>query len=642
MPDFLVNAAQLPLGEKGDKTLVNDVELPPWANSVHHFIELHREALESEFVSQHLHEWVDLIFGYKQRGPEAEKAINVFSYVTYEGSVDIDAIVDPVLRKATESEVFNFGQTPSQLFFKPHPARDPIHDRFPVSFPFRYPVNYKPILVFKYEKIEVDGVNMLRMTNDGKVLHITFQPEAGVMVFTHNIAGIVDQITSHAEAESAEPGKASTIQTATGGSNNLPSLNTKALVGTLPVHVLGPEWKVTNVDVSRSGIFLFTGGYLNCSLKAHLVENGNPISSVHGHCEIVTCIDVSHDDMSLVTGAKDGTVTFWITAMKRFNPDDHPPLIHGENQVFCEHSEAVVDVSHNSACGVIASIANDHSCVVYSFHRRRYLRTIVFEEDFQPKKILVCNSPRILVCGEKTKQHVLRLYTVNGELINSLVLENPVSCWSTSVEKEYILVGDQSGILKILTPSTLDLVQEIDCCKKTLGHRSSRIEQARMLKKTITHEDDDLDVDEPSDYLEKKTAGTPKNRASPTTLFPRAPDGSQQDDEADEKTERFAVQAVEVSPDGNYFTVVMGDGRLLMYILPNIVGLSKFEVLFNTLEINVKKPIISFPDDPTNLSGKPQAVFPTIPQEIKNAGNTIASGFGGALKKIGGFFGAKS
>ncbi len=43
---------------------VGDVVLPPWAHgSPDEFIRLQQEALESDYVSEHLHEWVDLIFG---------------------------------------------------------------------------------------------------------------------------------------------------------------------------------------------------------------------------------------------------------------------------------------------------------------------------------------------------------------------------------------------------------------------------------------------------------------------------------------------------------------------------------------------------------------------------------------------------
>ena len=41
---------------------------------------------ESEYVSAHLNEWIDLIFGYKQTGPEAEKAMNVFNKYSYQGT----------------------------------------------------------------------------------------------------------------------------------------------------------------------------------------------------------------------------------------------------------------------------------------------------------------------------------------------------------------------------------------------------------------------------------------------------------------------------------------------------------------------------------------------------------------------------
>ena len=123
-PDMFLNASNLPLGSLQDGAgSVGDVMLPPWASSAHEFVWINRAALESEHVSAHLHEWIDLIFGAKQAGPAAVEADNVFYYLTYEGAVDLDSISDPLLRQATEAQILNYGQTPSRLFRKPHPPR---------------------------------------------------------------------------------------------------------------------------------------------------------------------------------------------------------------------------------------------------------------------------------------------------------------------------------------------------------------------------------------------------------------------------------------------------------------------------------------------------------------------------------------
>jgi WD40 repeat protein len=82
-------------------------------------------ALESEYVSMHLHDWIDLIFGYKQRGENAKEAHNLFYYLTYEDAVNIDSIKDPVQKDAVLQQIAQFGQTPIQLFTAKHPRRDP-------------------------------------------------------------------------------------------------------------------------------------------------------------------------------------------------------------------------------------------------------------------------------------------------------------------------------------------------------------------------------------------------------------------------------------------------------------------------------------------------------------------------------------
>lgn len=56
-----------------------------------------------------------MIFGYKQQGPPAVEAVNVFHHLFYEGQVDIYNINDPLKETATIGFINNFGQIPKQV-----------------------------------------------------------------------------------------------------------------------------------------------------------------------------------------------------------------------------------------------------------------------------------------------------------------------------------------------------------------------------------------------------------------------------------------------------------------------------------------------------------------------------------------------
>ncbi|XP_048865845.1 protein FAN isoform X3 [Brienomyrus brachyistius] len=120
---FLENNLNLDLGKRQGGRMVGDVSMPPWASDTRDFLQKCQQALESQHVSEHLHEWIDLIFGYKQRGSEAIGAHNVFHPLTYEGGIDCDSIEDPDQKIAMLTQILEFGQTPKQLFTTPHPQR---------------------------------------------------------------------------------------------------------------------------------------------------------------------------------------------------------------------------------------------------------------------------------------------------------------------------------------------------------------------------------------------------------------------------------------------------------------------------------------------------------------------------------------
>ncbi|KAL2132914.1 hypothetical protein VTI74DRAFT_3163 [Chaetomium olivicolor] len=133
LPDFLTNINGYNFGvRQGGGGRVDNVILPPWAKGDPKiFIAKHREALESPYVSQRLHQWIDLVFGYKQRGEVAVENLNVFHPLSYKGARDLDNITDPQERVIATGIIHNFGQTPHQIFMKPHPARE--HDRCPIK-----------------------------------------------------------------------------------------------------------------------------------------------------------------------------------------------------------------------------------------------------------------------------------------------------------------------------------------------------------------------------------------------------------------------------------------------------------------------------------------------------------------------------
>ncbi|KAA8567980.1 hypothetical protein EYC84_008410 [Monilinia fructicola] len=131
LPEFLTNNNGYNFGlRQGDGGGIDTVALPPWAKGDPKiFIAKHREALESPYVSKNLHQWIDLIFGCKQRGEAAIESVNVFHHLSYHGAKNLDTIEDPVERLATIGIIHNFGQTPHQVFSKPHQSREDMRQR---------------------------------------------------------------------------------------------------------------------------------------------------------------------------------------------------------------------------------------------------------------------------------------------------------------------------------------------------------------------------------------------------------------------------------------------------------------------------------------------------------------------------------
>jgi hypothetical protein len=113
--EFLMNSNAFDLGIAEGKR-VEDVELPTWAKTPSEFIYLHRKALESRFVSQNLHHWINLIWGVNQKSLDVNNV--------YHPNLYADIWESPNVNKV-EVEIFTkmVGQIPRQLFAVSHPQK---------------------------------------------------------------------------------------------------------------------------------------------------------------------------------------------------------------------------------------------------------------------------------------------------------------------------------------------------------------------------------------------------------------------------------------------------------------------------------------------------------------------------------------
>lgn len=87
-------------------------------------------------MSANLNSWIDLIFGYKQSGKAATDAINRYHPACYFG-YPVEQISDILQRRAIETMIKTWGQTPKRIFDSPHPTIHQLVKRtIPVTITF--------------------------------------------------------------------------------------------------------------------------------------------------------------------------------------------------------------------------------------------------------------------------------------------------------------------------------------------------------------------------------------------------------------------------------------------------------------------------------------------------------------------------
>ncbi|XP_076665190.1 A kinase anchor protein rugose isoform X12 [Andrena cerasifolii] len=480
LPEMLVNSNRYRLGRQEDGSAVGDVELPPWASSPEEFIRINRMALESEFVSCQLHQWIDLIFGYKQKGPEAVRATNVFYYLTYEGSVDLDTITDPVMREAIENQIRNFGQTPSQLLMEPHPPRSSAMHlstaKFDKTLP---PVLQSPMM---FSSIPDDVCMAIKFPSNSPICHISANtypqlPLPSVVTVTTGQQFAVNRWNTNYAASVQSPSYADTpqAQAANQPLSMDPVLSQAANSSnpTLRRH-LGDNFSqklkirsncfVTTVD-SR---FLVACGFWDNSFRVFSTETAKIVQIVFGHYGVVTCLSRSEcnitSDCYIASGSADCTVLLW-----HWNARTQTIVGEGEapapRATLTGHEQPVTAVVISAELGLVVSGSYYGPVLVHTTFGD-LLRSLEPPNGFSsPENIAMSREGVIVVNYERGH---IAAFTINGKRLRHESHNDNLQCLLLSRDGEYLMTGGDKRIVEVWRTFNLALLYAFPACESSV------------------------------------------------------------------------------------------------------------------------------------------------------------------------------
>jgi WD40 repeat protein len=446
-------------------------------------------------VSLHLHKWIDLVFGYLQRGHPAREANNVFYYLTYEGAVDLDEISDPVLKLSTRDQIAHFGQTPSQLLkSEPHVARFPLTTDLTNHY---RSIFVRPDLLDIY-RINLDPIaptNAAQQSEPlGAIVYLScaMMNDRVIAVDEHGLIRIYRLIRplTWQHVESNHPFKylpnyRQRLDHATDGDQSL-TLDT-----TRHGQHLTTRHSTHQFAISPDGRTLYSAAHWDGTAKVVAIDSHSltsttvggggqtalslsPIGLVHSKPPL-TCLALGEDGGLLVTGCADTTLTVWTVHGPGTNPNPPPnalspprastksallPISLHPRHVLYGHDREITAVAISRDLDVCLSGSRDGTCLVHTLKQGQYVRALQLPHaNASIDMIVICATTGHFVLYSKTSL-TLYLYTINGKLLAQTDANDHLNHIVATKDGEYLISGGRKGTVVIRTLFTLQTVHK--------------------------------------------------------------------------------------------------------------------------------------------------------------------------------------
>lgn len=390
LPEMYMNCNDLNLGKytervTKEKILVENVELPPWCNSHSELVSIFRENLEKE-CSDKINKWIDLIFGYKQRGEKAEAVYNIFMPHCYENNVKIDDI------KTQDEKLYymrlnELGVVPNQIILNESPSQSlkpkgsllSFKQLITVSIDLNCTNGLYPIAIEQLSSIDKTKTFMVIMSNlTSRFIDINQQGNKFVLKYD-----LLNQDVSLLSPQLVCPISLMSVKEIP--IKQINSLKAKQLVigGYLDGRILVS--KIVN----------------NIKFESHFIFNYIYRDNTSNQ---IIAIEIDQGNKFIYLGSKSGTIFIYgLTSLSQISSLSY-------------HKKEITSLSSNSVLNLFASASYDGMVYVYSALSFKIVQSIRMSQS-HPDKVFLSSSPLpciVLYCNETNSFYS---YSINGQLI---------------------------------------------------------------------------------------------------------------------------------------------------------------------------------------------------------------------------------
>ena len=437
-PEFLVNSNHFDLGSNS-KGKVDDVVLPPWAHgSPALFVYTMRKALESKTVSLMLNKWIDLIWGYKQRGRTAIEENNTFRPELYD-SIWSEPNMSEQRRAEVEAALTHIGQIPVQLFTAPHPSkRITGEQRLPFSHPF----------VVSNIKVTNAKIAKVEPADDWKYRIIIIDESGLMMTNTVDFTNKRPQHTGITRGQSKP-----TIYNPNGLSmsgsvsdTTIPTAESEDVSG-IGVSTSEKEmkhFKETGIDfAARSN----SSAYLQIPCLAAVSSDTNTLYMLDlkkgAFDKLMSNAVGVYSDQDFVAVARTNAV------VDIFRGDFVRPWL-----TIPSYGDSVTCCCVNKAFSVAVVGTRDGSLIVSSLNKGSTVRVVKLN-NARPYLVTVTSGWGFIVLyAERIRsgklKHLIYVFNVNGERLGKAKIDSRITCWTTWTSTagfDYMIYADSNGKL---------------------------------------------------------------------------------------------------------------------------------------------------------------------------------------------------